>query len=55
MALLNIQNDITTSLHLGKPAVLTLLAPSAAFVTTDHPILYDCLKDSFGVDDPMLM
>ena len=44
-ALLKIQNDIALSVDSGKAVALTLLDLSAAFDTTDHSLLYDCLHD----------
>ena len=52
--LLKIQNDISTSVDSGKAVALTLLDLFTAFNTIDHAILYDCLKDWFGVDGTVL-
>ena len=49
-ALLKIQNDIAASMDYGKAVVLTLLELSAAFDNIDHNILFNCLRDCFGVD-----
>ena len=54
-ALLKIQNDIATSMDLGKAVALTLLDLSAAFDTIDHAILFNCLRDWFGGDGTVLM
>ena len=53
-ALLKIQNDIAASMDSGKAVALTLLDLSAAFDTIDHDILFDCLRDWFGVDGTVL-
>ena len=42
-------------MDLGKAVALTLLHLSAAFDTTDCTILFDCLRDWFGVDGTVLM
>ena len=39
----------------GKAVALTLLDLSAAIDTTDHTILFNCLRDWFGMDDTVLM
>ena len=39
-ALLKIQNDISTSVYLGKAVAVTLFDPSTAFATIDHSILH---------------
>ena len=54
-ALLKIPNDIATSMDSGKAVALTLLDLSAAFDTIDHTILFNCLRDWFGVDGTVLM
>ena len=54
-ALLKIQNDIAASMDSGKAVAFTLLDLSAAFDTIDHSILFNCLKDWFGVDGTVLM
>ena len=53
-ALLKIQNDIAASLDSGKAVALTLLDLSAAFDTIDHDILFNSLRDWFGVDGTVL-
>ena len=53
-ALLKIKNDIAASMDSGKAVVLTLLDLSAEFSTIDHIILFNCLKDWFGVDGNVL-
>ena len=53
-ALLKIQNDIAASMDSGKAVALTLLDLSAAFDTVDHNILFNCLKEWFGVDGTVL-
>ena len=52
--LLKIQNDIAASLDSGKAVALTLLDLSAAFDTIDHDILFNSLRDWFGVDGTVL-
>ena len=54
-ALLKIQNNIAASMDSGKAVALTLLDLSAAFDTIDHTILFNCLRDWFGVDGTVLM
>ena len=54
IALLKIQSDIAASVDSGKAVVLTLLDLSAAFDTIDHNILFNCLRDWFGVDGTVL-
>ena len=39
----------------GKAVALTLLDLSAVYDTTDHTILFNCLRDWFGVDGTVLM
>ena len=53
-ALLKIQNDIAASMGSGKAVALTLLDLSAAFDTIDHDILFNSLRDWFGVDGTVL-
>ena len=53
-ALLNIKNDIHTSLSYGKPVALVLLDLSAAFDTIDHKLLIDRLKHCFGFGGKIL-
>ena len=53
-ALLKIQNDIAASMDSGKAVALTLLDLSAAFDTIDHDILFNSLRDWFGVDGTVL-
>ena len=53
-ALLKIQNDIAALLDSGKAVALTLLDLSAAFDTIDHDILFNSLRDWFGVDGTVL-
>ena len=53
-ALLKIQNDIAASMDSGKAVELTLLDLSVAFSTIDHDILFNCLRDWFGVDGSVL-
>ena len=48
-ALLRVQNDIFVSLDAGRSTALLLLDLSAAFDTTDHSILINCLKNWFSV------
>ena len=54
MALLNIQNDITTSMDKGVAVGLVLLTISAAFDTIDHSIVFDCLQHWCGLDRVVL-
>ena len=53
-ALLKVQHDIAASLDSGKAVTLILLDLSAAFDTIDHDILFNCLRDWFGVDSTVL-
>ena len=53
-ALLKIQNDIAPSMDSGKAVALTLLDLSAAFDTINHDILFNSLRDWFGVDGTVL-
>ena len=53
-ALLKIQNDIAALMDSGKAVALTLLDLSAAFDTIDHDILFNSLRDWFGVDGTVL-
>ena len=53
-ALLKIQNDIAASMDSGKAVALTLLDLSAAFDTINHDILFNSLRDWFGVDGTVL-
>ena len=54
VSLLKIQNDISLFVDSGKAVSETLLDLSTAFNTFNHSILYDCLKDWFGVDNTVL-
>ena len=49
-ALLNIQNDIATSMDKGIAFGLVFLDFSAALDTTDHSILFDCLQHFYGIE-----
>ena len=53
-ALLKFQNDIAALMDSGKTVALTLLYLSAAFDTIDHDILFNSLRDWFGVDGTVL-
>ena len=53
-ALLKIQNDIAALMDSGNAVPLTLLDLSAAFDTIDHDILFNSLRDWFGVDGTVL-
>ena len=53
-ALLKIQNDIAAPMDSGKAVALTLLDLSAAFDIIDHNILFNCLRDWFGVGGTVL-
>ena len=44
MALLKIQNEISTFVDSGKAVALTLLSLSTAFDMIDCSILHDCLR-----------
>ena len=48
-SLLSIKNQIHLSLARGKATAVVLLDQSAAFDTTDHDKLLDCLRKWFGV------
>ena len=54
MALLQIQNDIASSIDKGI-LVLLVLDLSTAFDTIVNSILFDCLKHCFGIDGVVLM
>ena len=53
-ALLIIQNDIAALIDSGKAVALTLLDLTAAFDTINHDILFNSLRDWFGVDGTVL-
>ena len=53
-ALLKIQKDIAASMDSGKAIALTLLDLSAAFDTIDHDIVFNSLRDWFGVAGTVL-
>ena len=52
--LLKTHNDIAASMDSGKAVVLTLLDLSAAFDNVNHNILFNCLREWFGVDGTVL-
>ena len=54
MALLNLQNDIATSMDKGAAVGLVLLNLSAAFNTIDHSILFNCLQHWYSTDRVVL-
>ena len=54
-ALFKIQSDIAASMDSGKAVALTLFALSVAFDTIDHTILFNCLREWFGVDGTVLI
>ena len=53
-ALLKIQKDIAASMDSGKAVALTLLDLLAAFDTIDHDVLFNSLRDWFGVNGTVL-
>ena len=53
-ALVRVKNDIMMSIDQGKPIILVLLDPSAAFDTVDHNVLFSRLKDMFGLSGRVL-
>ena len=53
-ALVKISNDLLLSADNKDVSILVLLDLSAAFDTIDHCILLNRLKDSFGLDGPVL-
>jgi len=53
-ALVRVHNDIVTAIDHGDVGALVLLDLSAAFDTVDHPILFDILRDRFGVEGDAL-
>ena len=53
-ALLKIQNDTAASMDSGKAVALTLPDLSVAFDTINHDILFNSLRDWFGVDGTVL-
>ena len=50
-----LQNGIAASMDSSEAVALTLLDLSAAFDAIDHNIIFDCLRDWFGVDDAVLV
>ena len=54
MALLKIQHDIATSMDKGSAVGLVLLDLSAAFNTTNHSIILDCLQHWHDIDGVVL-
>ena len=48
-ALLRVQNDLLMAIDKGQEAILVLLDYSAAFDTIDHKILFERLKNKYGV------
>ena len=53
-ALLSINNDVHLALARGEATAVVLLDQSAAFDTTDHGTLLECLSSWFGVGDVVL-
>ena len=54
-ALLNVDNDIVDNKDNGKVTALNLLDISAAFDTTDHLILLQCLNRHIGISGTALL
>jgi hypothetical protein len=53
-ALVRVHNDIITAIDHGDVGALVLLDLSAAFDTVDHPILFEILRDRFGIEGDAL-
>ena len=53
-ALLKVQADILHNMEQQRVTLLVLINLSAAFDTVDHPILFQCLEERFGVKNSVL-
>ena len=53
-ALLKVQADILHNMEQQRVTLLVLIDLSAAFDTVDHPILFQCLEERFGVKNSVL-
>ena len=53
-ALLKVQADILHNMEQQRVTLLVLIDLSAAFDTVDHPTLFQCLEERFGVKNSVL-